>query len=102
MERIYLPMMELEQLEITLCSTIVYNRIYQYFQNTTNWDHKRLPCHQYASECLWTVTNLCIWTMGRIHSPMMEVEKLEITLYSTIVYFPEYTSIFSKHNKLES
>jgi hypothetical protein len=50
----------------------ILSRIYQYSQISTNWDDKGLPCHQYATECLLTLTNLCIWSLGRMYLTMME------------------------------
>jgi hypothetical protein len=72
-------------------------KIYQDPQISTDWDDKRLPCHQYATECLLTLTHLCIWSLGIIYLTIMEPVQFEITLNSTIGVVYSRIHKYSKH-----
>jgi hypothetical protein len=62
------------------------SRIYQYSQISTNRNDQRLPCHQYGTECLFTVTHLCVLSLWRIYLSIMEPLQLELTPQDKIVY----------------
>ena len=70
-----------------ITASMEYNRIpsrvYQYSQISTNWDVNRLPCHQYVTEGLFTVTNLCVRYLWRIYITIMEPLKLELSPQGT-------------------
>ena len=64
----------------------ITTRIYQYSQISTSWDDNRLPCHQYVTVGLFTVTNLFVWYLWRVYLTIMEPLHLELSPQSTIVY----------------
>ena len=80
-----------------ITASMEYNRItprmYQYSKISTSWDDYRLPCHQYVTVGLFTVTNLFEWYLWRVYLTIMEPLHLELSLYRTIEFsrIPPYS-----------